>query len=60
MNNEDLDHVVTVLAAALEIPIAPEWREGIGTQLAASLAMVRIVGAVELEDALDPAPVYRL
>ena len=49
---------IEILAAALGIPLRPEWHETIRQNLAVSLRLGALVGEVELPDGLEAAPVF--
>lgn len=49
---------IEILAAALGIPLRPEWHETIRQNLAVSLRLGAMVGEVALPDELDAAPVF--
>ena len=47
------------LAAALGIPMRPEFREGVATNLAISLRLATLVAAFPLDDESEIAPVFQ-
>ena len=55
MSDPDID----ALAAALGIPLRPEFREGVAANLAVSLRLATLVAAFPLDDEEDLAPVFR-
>ena len=55
MTDDQLD----ALAAALGIPLRPEWREAVRTNLDISLRLGSLVAAFPLEDEAELAPVFR-
>lgn len=46
-------------AQAIGLPIAPEYRANVIVNLERALAIVQPLLAVELDDGLTPAPVFR-
>ena len=50
---------IEALAAALGIPIRPEWHDGIRQNLATSLRLGALVTELPLPDELELAPVFR-
>jgi hypothetical protein len=46
-------------AQAIGLPIAPEYRANVIVNMERSLAIVQPLLAVELDDDLTPAPVFR-
>jgi hypothetical protein len=46
-------------ALAIGLPIAPEYRANVIVNMERSLAIVQPLLAVELDDDLTPAPVFR-
>ena len=46
-------------AHAIGLPIAPEYRANVIVNMERSLAIVQPLLAVELDDGLTPAPVFR-
>lgn len=55
MTDPDID----ALAAALGIPLHPDFREGVAANLAISLRLASLVAAFPLDDAEELAPVFR-
>ncbi len=55
MTDEQLD----ALAAALGIPLRPEWRDAVRANLDVSLRLGGEVAAFPLDDEADLAPVFR-
>lgn len=45
-------------AALLGLAVRPEWRDGVGTHLRATLALAALVTAFPLPDTAEPAPVF--
>ena len=57
--NEPSDALIDEMAAALGIPLRPDWRAGVRANLIISLRLAGVVGEVALEDEADLAPVFR-
>jgi len=55
----DIARWVDEEAKAIGLPIAPEYRANVILNVERSLAIARPLLAVELEDELTPAPVFR-
>lgn len=55
MTDPDID----ALAAALGIPMRPEFRDGVATNLAVSLRLATMVAAFPLDDEEDLAPIFQ-
>jgi hypothetical protein len=55
----DADALIETAAAMLQIPIAPEYRRGVRDNLKTAAKMAIIVEKVKIEEAAEPAPVYR-
>jgi hypothetical protein len=55
MTDEQLD----ALAAALGIPLRPEWRPTVRANLELSLRLGSLVAAFPLDDEAELAPVFR-
>jgi len=58
-NPSDLDAYIDAAAAALAIPVDPEWKSEIRANLATTLRLAAIVGEMELPDDAEPAPVFK-
>jgi hypothetical protein len=60
MGTEDdtLDDFIDAAAAALGLPIAPEWKPGIKANLQVTLRVAAMVAEFELPDEAEPAPVF--
>jgi hypothetical protein len=56
--SESLDPFVDAAAAALGIPLQPEWRPAVSANLAVTLRLAAFVGEVDLPDEAEPAPVF--
>jgi hypothetical protein len=55
-----MEVLVRVMADALDLPLRDEWVGGTAQQLTITLAMADLLETIELGDAAEPAPVYRL
>jgi hypothetical protein len=58
-NKPDVGKLVDEAAKAIGLPIAPEYRDDVILNYQRSLAIVAPLLAVDLDDPLTPAPVYR-
>jgi len=58
-NPSDLDAYIDAAAAALAIPVDPEWKSEIRANLATTLGLAAHVGEMELPDDAEPAPVFK-
>ncbi len=54
-----LDAYVEAAAAALAIPIKPEWKNEIRAHLEVTFKLATLVAEKELPDDAEPAPVYQ-
>ncbi len=59
MTDEDLDRLITGLAAAIALPLAPAHRAGVSANFRRLLAEAEIVMSVPLEPETEPAPIFR-
>jgi hypothetical protein len=55
----DADTLIETAAAMLQIRLAPEYRRGVRDNLKTAAKMAIVVEQVKLEEAAEPAPVYR-
>ncbi len=55
---DTVDKLIDASAAALGLPIQPEWRPGIKANLEVTLRLAALVAAFELPDEAEPAPVF--
>ena len=55
-----MELVVRAMADALDLPVRAEWVGAVAQQLTITLAMADLLETVDLDDAAEPAPVYRL
>jgi len=53
------DAYIAAAAAALAIPIAPEWNSEIRAHLEVTFKLAAFVAEKELPDDAEPAPVYQ-
>ena len=53
-----LDDFIDAAAAALGLPVEPEWKPGIKANLQATLRVAAMVTELELPDEAEPAPVF--
>jgi 1-carboxybiuret hydrolase subunit AtzG-like protein len=58
LQEETIDTLIDASAAALGLPIEPEWRAGIKANLQVSLRLGALVADFELPDEAEPAPVF--
>lgn len=56
---DSLDTYIDAAAAALAIPIQPEWKSEIRANLAVTFRLAALVGDKELSDDAEPAPVFK-
>ena len=54
-----LDTFITAAAEALALPIEPQWKPAIRSNLDITLKLARLVDEFPLPDDSEPAPVYR-
>ncbi len=59
MSNDDPDHILTALAAAIALPIDPAHLAGVATNVRRLLAQAEIVMSVALPPETEPAPIFR-
>ena len=55
---DPVDDLIDASAAALDLPIAPEWKPGIKSNLQVTLRVAATVAEFELPDEAEPAPVF--
>jgi hypothetical protein len=53
-----LDKLIDASAAALGLPVAPEWKPAIKANLAVTLHLANMVATFPLPDEADPAPTF--
>jgi 1-carboxybiuret hydrolase subunit AtzG-like len=56
---EPLDEFISAAAAALDLPLEPEWHAAIKANLAVTLKHANFVADFALPDEAEPAPVYK-
>jgi hypothetical protein len=54
-----LDAYIDAAAAALNIPVKPEWKSEIRANLEVTFKLGALVAEKELPDDAEPAPVYK-
>lgn len=59
MTDDELDAFMDASARALGISIEPEWRAAVRANLAVTFRLGNIVLAAPLDDAAEPAPIFR-
>lgn len=55
---DPLDDLIDAAARALDLPIEPEWKAAVKTNLQVTLRHGALVAAFKLPDEAEPAPVY--
>ena len=56
---DPLDDFITSAAAALELPLQPEWQAAVKANLAVTLQFANFVAEFALPDEAEPAPIYK-
>ena len=56
--SDPLDDLIDAAARALELPIEPEWKPAVKTNLAVTLRLGQQVEEFKLPDEAEPAPVF--
>ncbi len=56
--SDPLDELIDAAASALELPIEPEWKAAVKTNLQVTLRHGAHVAEFELPDDAEPAPVF--
>lgn len=56
--NDPLDAYITAAAAALDLPLQPEWEGAVKANLAVTLKHAALVAEFPLADEAEPAPVF--
>jgi hypothetical protein len=56
--SDSLDDYIDAVAAALSLPIAPEWKPAVRVNLELSLRMARLVDEFQLPDESESASIY--
>jgi hypothetical protein len=57
-SDETLDRLIDAAAAALALPLEPEWKPAIKGNLQFTLRIAGTVAEFELPDEAEPAPVF--
>jgi Protein of unknown function (DUF4089) len=58
MTDGELEAFMDASAVLLGLTIAPEWRDAVRANLSLTFRMGAVVGAFELPDEAEPAPVF--
>jgi hypothetical protein len=58
VTDDQLDALIEAGAAALALPIEPEWKPAIRANLAVTLRLADMVAEFPLPDDAEPAPVF--
>jgi hypothetical protein len=53
-----LSDLIDAYAAALDLPVAPEWKTAVEDNLAVTLRLGQHVAEFKLPDEAEPAPVF--
>ncbi len=56
---DPLDDFIAAAAAALQLPLAPEWQSAVKANLAVTLKHAALVAEFPLPDEAEPAPIYK-
>ncbi len=56
---DPVDDFITAAAAALNLPLKPEWQGAIKANLAVTLKHANLVADFALPDEAEPAPVFK-
>jgi hypothetical protein len=59
MTPDELDAFIAASARALALPVDPAWYPAIRANLEMTFRLAAVVGAFELTDLAEPAPVFR-
>lgn len=59
MPSDPVDDLIDAAAAALGLPVRPEWKPAVRDNLAVSLKHAMFVAAFDLPDDAEPAPIFR-
>jgi hypothetical protein len=55
---DPLDDFIAAAAAALQLPLEPEWQTAVKANLAVTLQHAKFVADFALPDEAEPAPIY--
>jgi hypothetical protein len=58
MQEDAFDALIEASAAALGLPIEPEWKPAIKANLQVTLRLANVVAEFELPDEAEPAPTF--
>ncbi len=56
---DPLDDFIAAAAAALDLPLEPDWRGAVKANLAVTLKHAALVAEFPLPDEAEPAPIYQ-
>ena len=56
---DPLDEFIAAAAAALQLPLQPDWQAAVKANLAVTLQHANFVAEFALPDAAEPAPIYK-
>ena len=56
---DPLDDYIAAAAAALELPLEPDWQGAVKANLAVTLKHAALVAEFALPDEAEPAPVFK-
>lgn len=59
MTPDQLDAHIAATSAALDLPVAQEWKDAVRTNLAVTLRFAHLVDAFPLPDEAEPADLFR-
>ena len=56
---DPLEEFIAAAAAALDLPLEPDWHSAIKANLAVTLKHAALVAEFPLADEAEPAPIYK-
>ena len=56
---DQLDEFIAAAARALEIPLDPEWKPAVKSNLDVTLKHAAVVAEFDLPDDVEPAPIFK-
>ena len=56
---DPLDEFIAAAARGLEIPLDPEWKPAVKSNLAVTLKHAAVVAEFDLPDDAEPAPIFK-
>ncbi|HEY1315397.1 MAG TPA: DUF4089 domain-containing protein [Steroidobacteraceae bacterium] len=56
---DQLDEFIAAAARALEIPLDPEWKPAVKSNLDVTLKHAAVVAEFEMPDDAEPAPIFK-